>query len=131
MLKKLIIVFVLFSVAVSAQKNNVSPYSFFGVGDKTSMNTVEQMSMGGVGVALNDKYHLSIVNPASSASLLFTNYTIALENKNLSVEDEFSRQNGAATYLSYLAVALPLGEKMGFSFGFLDSVCSSSSRFNF
>ncbi len=121
MIKKIIVVLITLFISVSsfAQKNNTSAYSFFGIGDKNSMNTVEQLSMGGIGVALNDVYHLNFSNPASVASLSFTTYTLAIENKNITAQDANSKQSAASTYLSYLAFGVPIGEKGGFTFGLL------------
>ncbi|PCH51994.1 MAG: hypothetical protein COC22_04820 [Flavobacteriaceae bacterium] len=121
MIKKIIVVFItlFISVASFAQKNNTSAYSFFGIGDKNNVNTVEQLSMGGIGVALNDAYHLNFLNPASVASLSFTTYTLAIENKNTNAQDSNSNQSAAATYLSYLALGVPIGKKGGLSFGLL------------
>ena len=120
MIKKIIVVITLFvSVGSFAQKNNTSAYSFFGIGDKNNINTVEQLSMGGIGVALNDAYHLNFSNPASAASLSFTTYTLAIENKNISAQDINNKQSAATTYLSYLALGVPVGEKGGLTFGLL------------
>ncbi len=107
------------SVGSFAQKNNTSAYSFFGIGDKNNVNTVEQLSMGGVGVAFNDSYHLNFSNPASAASLSFTTYSIAIENRNINAQDINDKQSAASTYLSYLALGIPMGEKAGFTFGLL------------
>ena len=121
MIKKIIVVVITLFISVGsfAQKNNTSAYSFFGVGDKNSMNTVEQLSMGGIGVAHNDAYHLNFSNPASVASLSFTTYALAIENKNINAQDGNDKQSAAATYLSYLALGVPFGEKGGLSFGLL------------
>ena len=107
------------SVGSFAQKNNTSAYSFFGIGDKNNINTIEQLSMGGVGVAFNDSYHLNFSNPASAASLSFTTYSIAIENRNINAQDVNDKQSAASTYLSYLALGIPMGEKAGFTFGLL------------
>lgn len=118
--KIIVIILTLFvSVASFAQKNNTSAYSFFGIGDKNNTNTVEQLSMGGIGVALTDAYHLNFSNPASAASLSFTTYALAIENKNTSAKDNNDTQSAAATYLSYLALGVPIGEKGGLTFGLL------------
>lgn len=121
MIKKIIVVLVILFVSVGsfAQKNNTSAYSFFGIGDKNNINTVEQLSMGGIGVALNDAYHLNWSNPAAAASLSFTTYTLAIENKNINVQDANEKQSAATTYLSYLALGIPIGEKGGLTFGLL------------
>lgn len=120
MIKKIIVVITLFvSIVGFSQKNNTSAYSFFGIGDKNNLNTVEQLSMGGVGVSLNESYHLNFLNPAANASLKFTTYTMAIENLNISAQDSNSKQKAAATYLSYLALGFPIGEKAGMTFGLL------------
>ncbi|MBT8317277.1 MAG: hypothetical protein HKP59_06600 [Lutibacter sp.] len=121
MIKKIIVVILtLFvSTTIFAQTNNTSAYSFFGIGDKNNINTVEQLSMGGIGVALNDVYHLNLTNPASVASLSFTTYTLAIENRNISAKDNSDQQSAAATYLSYLAFGVPIGENGGLTFGLL------------
>ena len=121
MIRKIIVVILTLFVSVAsfAQKNNTSAYSFFGIGDKNNTNTVEQLSMGGIGVALTDAYHLNFSNPASAASLSFTTYALAIENKNTSAKDNNDTQSAAATYLSYLALGVPIGEKGGLTFGLL------------
>ena len=120
MIKKIIVIITLFiSVASFAQKNNASAYSFFGIGDKNNSNTVEQISMGGIGVALTDQFRLNLSNPASLSSLKFTTYALAIENRNIWAKDSQNKEQGASTYLSYLAMGIPLGENAGMSFGLL------------
>jgi len=120
MIKKIIVVLtLLISIVGFAQKNNTSAYSFFGIGDKNSSSTVEQLSMGGIGTSLSDVYHLNLSNPAAYASLRFTVYSLGLENKNTWAKDSNDKQSAAATYLSYLAMGIPLGQKGGLAFGLL------------
>ncbi|MGV8947495.1 MAG: hypothetical protein ACOH1N_13775 [Lutibacter sp.] len=120
MIKKIIVVITLFvSIVGFSQKNNTSAYSFFGIGDKNNASTVEQLSMGGVGVGLDESYRLNFLNPAANASLKFTVYGIALENLNISAKDSNGKQSASTTYLSYLALGFPLGEKGGMTIGLL------------
>lgn len=121
MVKKIIVVLTTLFITIGsfAQKNNTSAYSFFGIGDVNSSSTVEQLSMGGIGVALDDSFHLNLSNPASNSSLQFTTYSLALENKNTWAKDGADKQSAATTYLSYLALGIPLGEKGGLTFGLL------------
>lgn len=120
MIRKIIVILTLFISVISfAQKNNASAYSFFGIGDKNSANTVEQLSMGGVGVSLGESFRLNFSNPASLSALKFTTYTLAIENVNISSKDGVNTEDGAATYLSYLAMGVPLGKNAGLSFGLL------------
>jgi len=120
MIKKIIVVLtLLISVVGFSQKNNTSAYSFFGIGDKNNSSTVEQLSMGGIGASLGDVYHLNFSNPASYASLKFTTYSLAIENKNTWAKDSNDKQRASATYLTYLAMGIPLGEKGGLTFGLM------------
>jgi hypothetical protein len=120
MIKKIIIVITLLITAVGySQKNNTSAYSFFGIGDQNSGTTTEQSSMGGIGVALGDEYHLNFLNPAANASLQFTTYSIGLHNANLWAKDNVDRQRAGTTFLSYLAMGVPLSQKAGFTFGIM------------
>ena len=66
MIKKIIgSLICLISFATYAQKNNISPYSFFGVGDNSSLKTVEESSMGQVGGAFSSPFQLTFTNSAS------------------------------------------------------------------
>lgn len=120
MIKKIIVIITLFvSIVGFSQKNNTSSYSFFGIGDKNNESTVEQLSMGGVGVSLNESYRLNFLNPAANASLRFTTYAMAIESLNSTAKDSNNKQSASATYLSYLAIGFPLGEKAGMTIGLL------------
>lgn len=131
MIKKIIVVITLFvSIVGFSQKNNTSAYSFFGIGDKNNESTVEQLSMGGVGVSLNESYRLNFLNPAANASLRFTTYAMALENLNSTAKDSEGEQKASTTYLSYLALGFPLGEKGGITFGLLPNSTVGYSLFS-
>ena len=121
MVKKIIVVVITIFITIAsfAQNNNTSAYSFFGIGDVNKSNTVEELSMGGVGVSMSDNFHLNFSNPAASSALKFTTYSLALENKNVTAKDASGTEKAATTYLSYLALGIPLGEKGGMSFGLL------------
>ena len=105
------------SLNTVAQKNNISPYSFFGIGDNTNARTVEEIGMGQIGGAFNSPYQLSFTNPASYAYLSLTTFALAVENKGLKVDDGTNSQSASATSFSYLALGFPISENSGFSFG--------------
>lgn len=109
------------TVGMSAQKNSTSAYSFFGIGNSNVKRTAEQLSMGGVGVAMKDYYRLNFSNPAAYSSLNLTTFSLALQNKNMIVNDGVNKETAAATSLSYFALGVPLGPKGGFVFGLLPS----------
>lgn len=123
MTRKIIVVFItlFISAASFAQINNTSVYSFFGIGDRNNAYTTEQAHMGGVGVSFSEMHRMNLSNPASNASLSYTNYTLGLVSKNTSVKQNGEKQKASATYISYLAMGFNIGQKGGLSFGLLPS----------
>jgi len=118
MIKNLVFVFLLLaSFASSAQRTSSSPYSFFGIGEEFSPNTVEQSAMGGIGVAFNHYKYLNFLNPAAYADLRYTTYSFGVLNSNLTLNNGATKQTGNTTSLSYFALAFPIGKKMGASVG--------------
>ena len=66
-MKHFLIVFALLITTLSlAQQGTTSPYSFFGIGNLKFKGTVENRSMGGIGVYL-DSIHVNLRNPAAYA----------------------------------------------------------------
>jgi len=118
MIKKFIGLLIIFiSIQGFAQRNNISPYSFFGIGEETAQKTVEEISMGQIGTAFNSTYKLTFSNPASLASLRFTTYALAFENKVLTINDGTNSESASAASISYMAVGVPIGNKAGLIFG--------------
>lgn len=118
MIKRIAFVFLIsISTLTFAQRNNSSPYSFFGVGQEFSGVTVEQASMGNLGAAFSDVYHLNFTNPAAYASLRFATYSLGTMANNLTVDDGTSKQSSTATSLSYVSLGIPIGDKAGFGVG--------------
>ena len=118
MIRKILVAFLLItSTTLLAQRTNSSPYSFFGIGDQFRPRTVEQSSMGGIGVAFNHYKYLNFTNPAAYANLRYTTYAFGLLNNDLTIKNGDIEQSSTSTSLSYLALAFPIGDKAGFSFG--------------
>lgn len=107
----------LFSLQVIAQKNNSSPYSFFGIGEETVQKTVEEITMGRIGTAFNSSHQMSFSNPASLSYLQLTNYTIAGEYKGIRINDGTEAGSASSTSLSYFALGIPLASRAGLSLG--------------
>ncbi|AOW17112.1 hypothetical protein LPB03_06400 [Polaribacter vadi] len=112
-----VIILLLNSVNFIAQRTSSSPYSYFGIGDQFSPRTVEQNSMGGIGVAFNHYKYLNFTNPAAFADLRYTTYAFGLLNSDLTVKSGTTEQNSVSTSLSYIALAFPVGKNAGLSFG--------------
>ena len=118
MIKRFILgLLVLSTITISAQRNSASPYSYFGIGENFEAVTVEQASMGGIGVALKDKFHLNFTNPAANADLTVATYGIGGSVSFLTLKEENASQSGNSTNLRYISLAFPIGKKAGFSVG--------------
>jgi len=118
MIKRLLLgVFVFTTVTVSAQRNSASPYSYFGIGENFEAVTVEQASMGGIGVAMKNTYHLNFTNPAANADLRAATYAIGGSLTFLTLKEETASQSGKSTNLRYIALGFPVGKKAGLSLG--------------
>lgn len=118
MIRKILVAFLLItSINITAQRTSSSPYSFFGIGKEFNPVTVEQSSMGGIGVAFSHYRYLNFTNPAAYANLRSTTYTFGLLNNDLTVKDANGKQKASSTSLSYFALAFPIGKEAGFSFG--------------
>jgi hypothetical protein len=115
--KNLVIILLLTSVSFFAQRTNSSPYSYFGIGDEFSSRTVEQNSMGGIGVAFNHYKYLNFTNPAAYSNLMFTTYSFGVLNNDLTVDSGANKQSSTSTNLSYIAIGFPIGDKAGMSIG--------------
>lgn len=121
MIRKIIVVIITLFISLNsfAQISSTSVYSVFGIGDSNKSATTEQLSMGGVGVAISESQRINLSNPAANASLNFTNYTLALVSKNIWAEQHGISESSVATYLSYLAMGFNIGSKGGLSFGLM------------
>ncbi len=118
MLKNFFYILLLFiSVTAYAQRSNSSPYSIFGIGQQYSSQTVEQASMGGVGVSFGNMYHLNFINPAANARLRFATYSVGLNVNDLTIKDNAGSQKSTSTSISYINIGFPVGKKAAVSFG--------------
>lgn len=120
MIRKILVGFVLvLSANLLAQRASSSPYSSFGFGESFSSNTIEQSSMGGVGVAYNNYKSLNFTNPAAYAALRFTTYSFSVSSKSSNLKGDNLDINTNATLFNHVALAFPVGKKAGFSLGLL------------
>jgi hypothetical protein len=118
MIRNIVVIILLFtSVTFTAQRTSSSPYSYFGIGDQFNAATVEQSAMGGIGVAFSHYKYLNFTNPAAYADLKYTTYTFGVLNNDLTIKSINTEQSSTTTSLSYVALAFPIGDKAGFSFG--------------
>jgi hypothetical protein len=118
MVKKFVLAFLCFATyAVSAQNGSVSPYSLFGVGELRQARTIDNQSMGGLGM-YTDSIHIHLNNPAALGKLALTSFSAAVSHKELRLETNAAKQTSSVSTLEYLAVALPIMfQRAGIGFG--------------
>lgn len=118
MVKKFVLAFLCFATyVVSAQNGSVSPYSLFGVGELRHARTIDNQSMGGLGM-YTDSIHIHLNNPAALGKLALTSFSTAFSHRELRLETNAAKQTSSVTTLEYLAVALPVKfQRAGFGFG--------------
>lgn len=127
MIKKLVLVFIaVFAMQCYAQEGTASPYSFYGIGSLKFKGTVENRSMGGLGIYI-DSVHVNLRNPASYATeniALFNNqsrpikFSVGGSYSSLNLKSETNSDNASSTTFDYLALSVPMG-RFGFGFGLL------------
>lgn len=100
-----------------AQEGTASPYSFYGIGDVRFRGTVENKSMGGLGI-FPDSIHLNMQNPASLSALKLTSFSVAGTYKTMSLNSNSTSENARRTAFDYLVLAFPVG-KLAFSMGLM------------
>lgn len=118
MLKRFIFITTLLITSYSiAQQGTTSPYSFFGIGSLKFKGTVENRSMGGLGV-FADSIHLNLQNPATVSRLRLVNYSLSGSHKFNTLTTESQSERATTTSLDYLAIGIPMG-KFGASIGLI------------
>lgn len=111
-------VFLTFSViSVWAQTGSVSPYSRFGLGDLQFNGYFINQHLGGMGTGLRDSLRINPLNPASYNALRLTTSELGIIHNQVYLSTNKLSETNSATYLSHLAIAFPMGNKMGMSFG--------------
>ncbi|MFD2552690.1 hypothetical protein ACFSQP_12790 [Bizionia sediminis] len=127
MIKKLVVVFIaVFAIKSYAQDGTASPYSFYGIGSLKFKGTVENRSMGGIGV-YTDSIHLNLRNPAAYGMhnlAVYGNenrpviFSVAASHARLKLKSFAGEDNLKSSTFDYLSMALPLG-RLGIGFGLI------------
>ncbi|WP_033960047.1 membrane protein [Psychroserpens jangbogonensis] len=128
MIKKLVIVLVaFFALQMNAQEGTASPYSFYGIGSLKFKGTVENRSMGGLSI-YSDSIHVNLRNPAAYVGpnlKIFNNenrpikFSIAASHNSINLKADSGREKTSATTIDYMALAMPLSDKLGFGMGIM------------
>jgi len=119
---------VIFSLSAFSQQGTASPYSFYGIGSLKFKGTVENRSMGGMGVYL-DSIHVNLRNPASYAGKNVEAYPFENESRPVkfavagtasttTLKSNSGEADANSSIFDYIALSVPIG-KFGFGFGLL------------
>ena len=129
MIKRLIVICItIISSCAYAQTGTASPYSFYGIGTLKFKGTVENRSMGGIGVYL-DSIHVNLRNPAAYVgknieSFPFDNesrpvkFTVAGTMSDVTLKSNSGEATTNSSAMDYIALSFPIG-KFGVGFGIL------------
>ncbi|MBC3845225.1 hypothetical protein H8K90_02430 [Winogradskyella echinorum] len=127
MIKRLIVICItILSSSAFAQQGTTSPYSFYGLGSLKFKGTVENRSMGGIGVYL-DSIHVNLRNPAAYAGKSLSGpvfkgesrpvkFTVAGASSSATLKSDFGEGKANSSTFDYLALSVPIG-RFGFGFG--------------
>jgi hypothetical protein len=107
------------SVSASAQNGTASPYSFIGLGDVVRSKTVEEVSMGGIGVAYSDGVQVGFTNPAALSSMRFTSFGVGAVHNTLNIIQGEEKDKATVASVSYLSLGFPLGNNAGMLLGLM------------
>lgn len=107
----------LLSTVIWSQNTNISPYSFFSIGDVNPQITVAASGMGGIAVTANRNYELNFSNPALLSGLQLTTFDISGRTQLATIKDTQLTQKTATTTVSYLTIGFPITKKMGLMLG--------------
>ena len=128
MIKKLVLVFVaFFALQLNAQEGTASPYSFYGIGSLKFKGTVENRSMGGLSI-YTDSIHVNLRNPAAyvGPNLKVFNsenrpvkFSIAASHNSINLKADSGSEKASTTTVDYIAISMPIGNKLGFGLGIL------------
>ncbi len=119
MIKRVLLsVFLLASIVSSAQESTSSPYSFFGLGDPRFRGTVDTRAMGGISI-FSDSIHINLQNPAFYPHLKLTSFTLGGSHMMTGLKTNTEQERARRTSFDYLALAFPIGKKMGAGFGLM------------
>ncbi|MEM9679775.1 MAG: hypothetical protein AAF901_05580 [Bacteroidota bacterium] len=129
MIKRLVVLLIIIlSCQSNAQQGTASPYSFYGIGSLRFKGTVENRSMGGIGVYL-DSIHINLKNPAAYVgknvdAIPFegesrpVKYAVAGSYTSLNLQNANTNEDASSYTFDYFALSVPMG-KFGFGFGAL------------
>lgn len=122
--KSLTILFAtLLTLPVVAENGLNSPYTRFGFGQLSSMETGTSKGMGGTGIGVRNNNQINLLNPASYAAIdtltFLLDVGMSIGNTNFSEgqsKDRVAMNSGSATF-DYLAMQFRIVPRLGMTIG--------------
>ncbi len=118
----LLLVFSTSILGVSAQSNNSSPYSNFGVGDLKGPFLPQNRAMGGIayGISRFGGYNnINPANPASYSNIRLTAFDVGLYTNIQKLSNSSLSDQSVNGSLNHLNIAVPVTKKSALSFGLM------------
>jgi hypothetical protein len=115
------IIFFSFVLRVNAQNEISSPYSAFGLGYLSNINSIRNISMGRIGIGTRDNFTINIANPASYTAFDTTSFLFeggVTGNYTVLKSEDFSEKVTSAS-LSHLVLGFPISRWWKSSIGLL------------
>ncbi|MFZ1749074.1 MAG: hypothetical protein WAU01_02735 [Saprospiraceae bacterium] len=103
-----LLVFFILEVDISAQQNDNSPYSRYGIGDMTDNNFNHTRQMAGLGSSYIDGFHINIVNPATYSFLNATAFDFGVFTKRTWLTEKDVTNKIWTGNIDYISLAFPL-----------------------
>ncbi len=97
--------------------DNISPYSYFGIGNQNSRSSINANNMGGLNTATNYTNEINFQNPAAASALEFTVFSVSGGTKFFSLSNESDKQKNNYTSLGSLGLGIPIAKKAGLMAG--------------
>ena len=111
----------LLAIPVCAENGMNSPYTRFGFGQLSGMETGTNKGMGGTGIGVHQNNQINMLNPASYAAVDTLTFLLdigaSLSNNNLA--EGSTKMNARNTTFDYVAMQFRLVPRLGFTLGLM------------
>lgn len=108
---------VFMAITLSAQNNNLSPFSRFGLGDLQNLGASSQRSLGGTGFALTHDRQINLLNPNAALELPGPIFNVNLLSNFTTISGKDFERKQSYTGLNSVAFAFPIKKMVAFQFG--------------
>ncbi len=111
--KILSVLFVACGLQFSADAQEISPYSRYGLGDMTPNRNVLSRGMGGIAAGVFDYQSINFTNPAAISGISNTIFDVAAEAdvRNLKSSAPAKKFSSTNALFSYMQLGMPIGSR--------------------